>query len=695
MRSRWGSRAGSMAGWALVAVATTCVTSARAVAADARILRYERIQTVTPDRDTALRKSSGELRELTFDAFGRRFALALDANEPLIEKLEGPLRGSSLRLYRGRIDHVAGSWVRLALEGSSLQGMFWDGVDLYVVEPAAQVRDSLAQAPPDLAPGEPIVFRLQDVVIDAAAATCASEPESGERTALDEFTSLVGELKSSHLMAQAPGAAVRLQISAMADALFLQRYASEAQARDAVLVRLNNVDGVFSSQLGVEIQVPSVFANAAQSDPLSNATSPSALLRELAKLRKRSPQLHSAGLTHLFTGRNLDGETVGIAYLNKLCHPEYGVGLTEVRTQNAWRDSLIAAHEIGHNFGASHDGDPLGACPTTASNVYLMSSSVSGSDRFSACSLASMQPRVSAASCITRLPPADLSLPASLGQTHASVGQSFEWRLDVANAGGVAAERVRAEVLVPPVVEVEDAYVIGGSCTSGAGMIFCQLGDVPGGASRAVNLMLRSDVRGANSISARVAADNDPVLTNNRGDGELVIENEADVAVSLEGPASVAAGADFELSFAIMNRTLTEATDVRFTLSLPPGLTAAAAPILSGGTCVIVASSIECSVQSLPGEGSASAAVRLSTSVGGLFTLQARAQGAYFDPAPANDSAEHALEVTGARPVTQQAVSDSERSGGGGASSLLLLLALSGLGFFRRPGGRPAPVRGQ
>ena len=86
-----------------------------------------------------------------------------------------------------------------------------------------------------------------------------------------------------------------------------------------------------------------------------------------------TPELNSQGVTHLFTDRNLDGSTIGIAYLDSLCDVHNAVGLTESR--NAWLDSLVSAHEMGHNFGADHDGDSQGTCPNAPSSGFLMAPS--------------------------------------------------------------------------------------------------------------------------------------------------------------------------------------------------------------------------------------------------------------------------------------------------------------------------------
>lgn len=671
-------RPGALAGWVLAASAAA---SPCALATEAHILYAESVRSIAADRDTLRRKSGAtQLRELRFQAFGRRFQFDLDANPALADQLHKS--GSSLKLYRGRIANQAGSWVRLAVKGASIQGMFSDGVDIFVIEPASQVRDALV-APLDAASGDTLIFKLADVRVDAGEAACGVAEADDAQTGAEQFKALVRELKNAPLVMQGPGANVRLQLSALGDASFLQRFGGEQQARDAILIRLNNVDGIFSSQLGVEIQVPSVFVNGTGSDPLSDETDADELLNELSMLRESSPGLNAAGLTHLFTGRDLNGETVGIAYLAKLCHAKYGVGLTEVRAFNAWRDTLIAAHEIGHNFGANHDGDPQGACPTTPNNTWLMAASVSGSDRFSQCSVDTIRPRVQAASCIAALPDADLSIPADLGETRAALSRSFEWRLNVANIGGVSAGRARAEILVPPSIVIEDAWVVGGSCTSGAGLIFCQLGDVPGGATRAVNLTLRGDVLGSSSISARIAADDEASTTNNAGDGSLVIASEADLGVALQGAATAIAGGETSLAFTTTNYSTSEAADVIVTVELPAGAAFARASA-SAGVCSPIANGVRCSLGSIAGGASASGSLTLNAVTSGAVTLRARVAGAYVDPQAANDVAEHSLTIAPAATVVAQASTDNANRGGGGAIALWMLAALAPLRLFRR-----------
>jgi hypothetical protein len=66
------------------------------------------------------------------------------------------------------------------------------------------------------------------------------------------------------------------------------------------------------------------------------------------------------------TGMNLDGNTVGMAYIGVICNNwPFSVGLAEWQRSplsglTLWQsNSRIGGHEFGHNFGANHTSSGL------------------------------------------------------------------------------------------------------------------------------------------------------------------------------------------------------------------------------------------------------------------------------------------------------------------------------------------------
>lgn len=516
----------------VLACAASLPNAGQAAAADwgnARILYFEPF-TTTIDPRPALSQKRTDQRLLKFDAYGRRLELALEPNAALAEA-QAAHPASEVRLYRGQLTGIEGSWARIATRGSNVHGLVWDGTDLYVIEPGEAVRASLV--PPLDRPQTTVLFKLSDTILDAGASLCGTTTAT-QPTALDAYTALTRELaslKSNPLLKHDISEGLRLEISAIGDAAFRAQYASDAEALDQMLLRLNNIDGIFTSELGVRVQAPTTLIYDANSDPLPATTSASALLTSLGTHRAATPQLRSRGLTHLFTGRDLDGATVGIGYIGEVCSQQFGVAITEVRGRGAWLESLVGAHEIGHNFGAIHDGE--GECSAVPQNEFLMSPTVhSDKATFSSCSRARIMQHIATASCVTVLSPADLSIPADLGTVHEQVGRLFEWTMPVTNVGGRTSESGRVEVQIPAGFDIIEAWIGGGTCMSGAGVIDCALGEIAGGVTRTLNVTLRAQVAGTSTIAAQLIASPDANLTNNTGSATFEINMQAPVAGS-------------------------------------------------------------------------------------------------------------------------------------------------------------------
>ena len=58
-------------------------------------------------------------------------------------------------------------------------------------------------------------------------------------------------------------------------------------------------------------------------------------------------------IAHMFTGRNLSGSVIGIAYLRVICSLNSGYGVVQNLTGGSCRADL-SAHELGHNWNAQH-----------------------------------------------------------------------------------------------------------------------------------------------------------------------------------------------------------------------------------------------------------------------------------------------------------------------------------------------------
>jgi hypothetical protein len=371
----------------LAAAAIGCAVHGLAAAAAAdpfSILHHEKLQGVTAARDDA------GVELISFEAYGRRFDLRLEPNERIAHAAGG--RALRARALRGTVDGAPASWARLTLsDDGRWHGMFSDGREVYAIEPAADIEAALVQ--PAAAKGaDPVVYRLSDALLPTGAAHCGTRGIAHGKSALQALEAIGADARSVN------SATRRLLVSVIADHEFASFFQLQGtSAEQAIVARMNIVDGIFAGQLGVRIELapPTVFTTADDPFVKRNAND---LLEEVRRYRATSSTEMSRGITHLMTGRDMDGDTVGIAYIGTVCGGGVASSLSEgVRSTTA--AALIAAHEIGHNFNAPHDGEAGTACASTSKD-FLMGPQLTGSQQFSSCSIGQMSPLATSGWCL-------------------------------------------------------------------------------------------------------------------------------------------------------------------------------------------------------------------------------------------------------------------------------------------------------
>ena len=437
------------------------------------------------------------LSGIRFNAMGRQFDITLAPNSSLMRRIALEKASGEVQVYRGSVRDVADSWVRLTRRNGQTSGLVAMRGEIYAIET-------------DPVTGTPFIFNLDDLDVPAGMLHCAADRPPTSAAELLQST------KASVQTQHAPGAMTNLDMAIIGDAEFSGRNLVGGAAA-ALIARMNNVDGIFSEQLGVQLTVNRSDTFSASNDPFSAETESGALLDEVSDYRVSNSSQHSNGLTHLFTGRDLDGSTVGVAFTGALCSRRFGAGLTQA-THSVTLDSLIAAHEIGHNFGAPHDSTSGSACESTPED-FLMAPQLNGSDEFSVCSIGEMQDDVNRASCITALPSTDVA--ASVDEQPSTPLQGNQARIAFAidNVGARDASNVNLDVSIPSRVTLNSVSATSGSCSSGAGTASCALGSIAAGSGAVVRLDVTLDTTGeAQFVASATAADDD-----NAGNDEATV----------------------------------------------------------------------------------------------------------------------------------------------------------------------------
>jgi hypothetical protein len=283
--------------------------------------------------------------------------------------------------WRGRVRGQEGTVVRLYLDGQKLRGVIITPTETFFVEPA---RDLSAAA------------GAKEFVFYAASQVRPTDAECEEATLGGKVAA-----EAARAPAAAPARATTPEadeafapmpeatVATEADFEFFQKIqnlgGNEASTNSDILGIMTQVDGIYEAQLGVSLRVVFQRVWTVSNDPYTPTAAGDAL-DEFAEVYEDSFGTNgtapSRDLTHLFTGKNFDGSTVGIAYRGVVCNiPDAAYGISEslFSNTNALRVG-VTAHEIGHNFGATH--------PNTESTVppncdpSIMNASVQNTNNF-------------------------------------------------------------------------------------------------------------------------------------------------------------------------------------------------------------------------------------------------------------------------------------------------------------------------
>lgn len=594
-----------------------------------------------------------DTRSLRFNAFSRSFNIELQTNNR-ISRASQANTDNPVAAYQGRLIDNPDSWVRIVVANGQPRGLIWNGSEMYSIETSAGHG------------GMPVIFRIADLIIEPGTMQCGDigNAENGAELLM----SVVGEI--SNAAQSGPGATSQIDIGVIGDFEFTSDKGANVNAE--LVTRLNNVDGIFSEQLAVQLNVGDIETYPNNDDPFTDELDAGQLLDELADHRQGTPAQNANGLTHLFTGRDLDGTTVGVAFGGALCLNRFGAGLTQ-GTNTAALDSLIAAHEIGHNFGAPHDGTSGSACETTAQD-FLMAPSLNGSDTFSACSIVEMQDDVANAPCITPLAVSEVAVFAGSVQPTTLLGNTIGASFDVSSLGASTADNVSIDVSIPNNVTLQSATASVGTCTSGAGNVSCAIGNLAGSSSATVTITATAAAVGDAMFMATVSADVDTNANNNQASLQVQIDPAVELGVTAASQSSLAVNQSTVLTLSLANGATISATNVNLTLEFTGGVRVDSA-VWAQGSCTIDVLDVTCLANAIAAQANSTITIGLTgLSVGTHFYAVALSANEP-DISPANNIANGSIEVTGG---------SSNDSGGSGAVGILFIALLGGVGLSRR-----------
>ena len=153
---------------------------------------------------------------------------------------------------------------------------------------------------------------------------------------------------------------------------------------------LNNVAVNYRHEFtdNIELELVEQFVDDALPHEWTTSTSASDLLNDFTAW---GPTGFSAthDLATLWSGRDFDGSTIGLAWVDAVCSSSrYNVCEYQGTT---WVDRVLQAHEMGHNFSAGHDA---------SGSPYIMAPAINNTEEWSAASVSSFDSSLPSYTCL-------------------------------------------------------------------------------------------------------------------------------------------------------------------------------------------------------------------------------------------------------------------------------------------------------
>lgn len=289
--------------------------------------------------------------------------------------------------YTGFLSDITGSRVTLTIDKDVIYGMIKSGNKDFFIEP---LRYFNKQSAPDVF----VVYDAKDVIPDPNL-TCGVTEFTQRNNSLQRLTSGTN--------------CVQAQLAIASDESMFLRYGSAAAVQTHNIGVINNViwdyvNDQFNDNIEFVIVGQNVSTSAAtdQLTPAYTGTNSNTILPDF----KAWGEAGNFGITYdiaeFWTTRDIDGDgaggnngIIGLAYVGAVCSSFRYHILEDFGGSNpsgsGYLLRVLASHEIGHNFGCSHDA---------AGSGFIMAPSVSNTTTWSPASITAVNGFVPGLGCV-------------------------------------------------------------------------------------------------------------------------------------------------------------------------------------------------------------------------------------------------------------------------------------------------------
>lgn len=281
------------------------------------------------------------------------------------------LNESYVRTFKGRVRGNRDAQARFTIDEDSFEGSILTPAERYYVEPASRYL-------PSAEPSEFLFYKASDV-IETEPLTCGLSLHEKVSEAADQL----GEVESIASATQSAGTVtpdalttpLEAELATEADFEYVTALGGAVNANNEILSIMNQVEGVYQTEIGLSFKIVFQHTWATSADPYT-ATDPVLAIKEFTNYWNTNFPNVVRDVAHMWTGKNLTN-TAGLAWTGVACKsPASAYGLSE-RVVPAPQKFVLPAHEIGHNFNASHTDGTAGCANTIMQSVSTDSSVLS------------------------------------------------------------------------------------------------------------------------------------------------------------------------------------------------------------------------------------------------------------------------------------------------------------------------------
>ena len=256
--------------------------------------------------------------------------------------------------FRGELVDVPGSRVAASLtdEGLYARVMLADGQEYWMQPMAAHV----VSAQPD----EHAVFSSADVI--EVNRPCASDLLPG-MGAVPDLGAVSGGNSGGGTLAMTTLKIAELACDA--DYEYFLDYGSSGAVQSRIESIVNAINLQYESEVGISHALTSIIVRTSSNDPYSS-TDAVTLLNQFRNEWNANQGGIVRDVAQLFSGKEIDGGTIGIAWVGAVCS-SYGYGMVQSDFNNNFACATdLSAHEAGHNWDAGHCN-----CTSNTMNPYI------------------------------------------------------------------------------------------------------------------------------------------------------------------------------------------------------------------------------------------------------------------------------------------------------------------------------------